>query len=171
LLELLKLGVPVTIRGTNWNKAPQWPGLKSAWKSGPVRGDDYAKAIQCAKVNVGLLSKGNRDLHTTRSLEIPALGGLLCAERSSEHLALYTEGVEALFWSDADRCAWALTHEVERQRIAAAGQRRNIANRIRNETVISEILTRALGEPNPDEAAPQPYARSNHLPPENSTHS
>jgi hypothetical protein len=121
LLRLLQLGVPVTLRGTNWHKAPQWPALKSAWKGGPVRGDDYAKAIQCAKVNIGLLSKGNRDQHTTRSLEIPALGGLLCAERSAEHLALYTEGREALFWSDADDCAaactWALAHEADRQRV------------------------------------------------------
>ena len=88
LLELLRKGVPVTIRGTNWHKAPEWPALKSAWKGGAIQGDDYAKAIQCAKVNIGLLSKGNRDLHTTRSLEIPALGGLLCAERTSEHLGM-----------------------------------------------------------------------------------
>jgi spore maturation protein CgeB len=148
LLQLIKLGVPVTIRGTNWKKAPEWPDLQSAWKGGPVRGDDYAKAIQCAKVNLGLLSKGNRDLHTTRSLEIPALGGLLCAERTSEHLGMYIEGKEALFWDDAAECAaacrWALGHEEQRLKIAAAGQVRNIANRIRNETVISEILTRAF---------------------------
>jgi len=148
LLELLKRGVPLTIRGTNWSKAAEWPELKSAWKSGPVIGDDYAKAIQCAKVNLGLLSKGNRDLHTTRSLEIPALGGLLCAERTSEHLAMYQEGVEALFWDDAaecaDTCLRALSNEGLRRSIAAAGQARNIANRIRNENIMSEILTRAL---------------------------
>ncbi len=148
LLELMKRGVPVTIRGTNWSKAAEWTELKAAWKSGPVIGDDYAKAIQCAKVNIGLLSKGNRDLHTTRSLEIPALGGLLCAERTSEHLAMYEEGTEALFWSDAAECAavcmQALADEPRRRRIAAAGQARNIANRIRNENVMSEILTSAL---------------------------
>jgi hypothetical protein len=148
LLQLLKRGVPLTIRGTNWNKAPEWPALRSAWKGGAVLGDDYAKAIQCAKVNLGLLSKGNRDLHTTRSLEIPSLGGLLCAERTTEHLGMYVEGVEALFWNDAEECAaacmHALGHEEERQKIAAAGQARNVANRIRNETVMSEILERAL---------------------------
>jgi spore maturation protein CgeB len=148
LLELIQRGVPVSIRGSNWSKAPEWPALRSAWKGGPVIGDDYARAIQCAKVNIGLLSKGNRDLHTTRSLEIPALGGLLCAERTSEHLAMYQEGVEALFWDDAQECAAAcmraLSNEAERQSIAAAGQRRNIANQIRNENVLSEILTNAF---------------------------
>lgn len=148
LLRLLKLGVPLTIRGPNWNKAPEWPVLQSSWKGGSLIGDDYAKAIQCAKVNIGLLSKGNRDLHTTRSLEIPALGGLLCAERTSEHLDMYVEGVEALFWDDAEECAAAcmraLGHEEERRKIAAAGQARNIANRIRNENVMSEILQSAF---------------------------
>lgn len=154
LLELIKRGVPLTIRGTNWSKAPEWPALQAFWKGGPVIGDDYAKAIQCARVNLGLLSKGNRDLHTTRSLEIPSLGGLLCAERTSEHQAMYQEGVEALFWSDGGECAaactWALMHETERMTMAAAGQARNIANRIRNETVMSEILTSALEASRPN---------------------
>jgi spore maturation protein CgeB len=148
LLKLIELGVPLTIRGSNWNKAPEWTALQPAWKGGPVLGDDYAKAIQCAKVNIGMLSKGNRDLHTTRSLEIPALGGLLCAERTSEHLDMYVEGREALFWDDAIECAAvcarALGNEEERQNIAAAGQVRNIANQIRNENVLSEILTSAF---------------------------
>jgi hypothetical protein len=148
LLRLLELGVPLSIRGSNWNKAPEWPALQAAWKGGPIAGDDYAKAIECTRVNIGLLSKGNRDLHTTRSLEIPALGGLLCAERTSEHLAMYTEGVEALFWSDAEECAaacrLALSDETRRREIAAAGQVRNIANQIRNENVMDEILTRVL---------------------------
>ena len=69
--------------------------------SGPaIYGDDYLKAIQLAKVSLGLLSKGNRDLHTTRTFEIPYCGGLLCAERTSEHLQLYQEDVEAVYWSD-----------------------------------------------------------------------
>ena len=69
LLDLILRGVPLTIRGSNWHKAPEWPKLKNHWKGGSIVGDDYAKAIQCAKVNLGLLSKENRDLHTTRSLE------------------------------------------------------------------------------------------------------
>jgi hypothetical protein len=145
-LELIKRGVPLTIRGANWQKAPEWPLLGSHWKSGPLLGDDYAKAIQCAKVNLGLLSKGNRDLHTTRSLEIPALGGLLCAERTTEHLAMYVEGQEALFWNDAEECAATvhsiLNQEDRRQRIAAAGHARSLANGNTNENVMRAIIDR-----------------------------
>jgi spore maturation protein CgeB len=148
LLDLVKLGVPLTIIGTHWQKAPEWPELKPFWKRGAIYGDDYAYAIQCAKVNLGLLSKGNRDLHTTRSLEIPALGGLLCAERTTEHTELYDDNVEALFWSDAkecaDRCFFALQHPDQGIEIARQGHLRYIKNNYTNESVLAHILSAAL---------------------------
>ncbi len=144
LLALAQLGVPLTIRGPNWHKAPEWPQLKKFWKGGAIEGDDYAKAIQCAKVNLGLLSKENRDLHTTRSLEIPALGGLLCAERTSEHIAMYNEGQEAVFWNDAEECAemcrFALSDENRRQAIAQSGHLRVKKNGHYNEAILTTIL-------------------------------
>lgn len=147
LLDLIMRGLPLTIRGSNWHKAPEWPQLKNYWKGGAIAGDDYAKAIQCAKVNLGLLSKENRDLHTTRSLEIPALGGLICAERTSEHIAMYVESKEALFWSSAkeciEMCRFALDDETRRQTIAEAGHQRVKKNRHYNETILAEVLNAA----------------------------
>lgn len=144
LLSLIERGVPLTIRGSSWNRAPEWPQIKKHWKSGAVYGDEYAKSIQCAKVNLGLLSKGNRDKHTTRSLEIPALGGLLCAERTDEHLAMYKEGEEALFWDDVEECArlclLAVKDESKRKTIAEAGHKRVKQNRHYNESMLSCIL-------------------------------
>jgi spore maturation protein CgeB len=145
LLDLINRGVPLTIRGSNWHKAPEWPQLKRYWKGGSIGGDDYAKAIQCAKVNLGLLSKENRDLHTTRSLEIPVLGSLLCAERTSEHVSMYAEGKEALFWKDAEECAvmcnFALSDEPRRKAIAQAGHLRVKQNGHYNEMIISSMLS------------------------------
>lgn len=144
LCELIHLGVPLTIRGPNWHKAPEWSKLKRYWKGGSIAGDEYAKAIQCAKVNLGLLSKENRDLHTTRSLEIPALASLLCAERTSEHLSMYDDGREALFWNDAEECAaacrFALADEVRRRTISEAGHRRLKQNGHYNEKILASIL-------------------------------
>lgn len=149
LLDLIKRGVPLTIRGSSWNRAPEWAQLKDYWKGDAVYGDDYAKAIQCAKVNLGLLSKGNRDRHTTRSLEIPALGGLLCAERTDEHLLMYLEGQEALFWKDSEECAAmcavALADENRRKEIAEAGHQRVMQNGHYNELVLSGILVNTCG--------------------------
>ena len=147
MLDLIRRDVPLTIRGPNWHKAPEWPQLKSHWAGGAIGGDDYAKAIQCAKVNLGLLSKENRDLHTTRSLEIPALAGLLCAQRTTEHTAMYTEGQEALFWKGADECAAvcriALADDDRRRAIAKAGHQRVKQNGHYNETILASILAAA----------------------------
>jgi spore maturation protein CgeB len=148
LLELIKHDVPITIRGANWQKAPEWEQLKPYWKGGPLSGDDYAKAIQCAKVNIGMLSKGNRDQHTTRSLEIPSLGALLCAERTSEHTTMYQDGEEALFWQDAHECAKqckaALANLNWSQSISEKGRQRFLANQHANERVLGQVLEAAL---------------------------
>lgn len=148
LAELLRRGVPLTIRGARWQRAPEWPQLAAAYKGPSVHGADYARAIQGARINIGLLSKENRDLHTTRSLEIPALGSLLCAERTPEHQAMYLEGREAVFWSDAAECArlclQLLADEPHRAAVAQAGQRRVHANRDFNEPMLETVLS-ALG--------------------------
>lgn len=147
LLALLRHGVPLTIRGAHWDKAPEWPQLKAHWKGGAIGGDDYAYAIQCARINLGLLSKGNRDLHTTRSLEIPSLGGLLCAERTVEHEALFYDGKQAFFWRDAQECAQICTtllrDEPYRQAVAQAGHARYLNSGYANEQVLSRILQEA----------------------------
>lgn len=144
LQGLVERGVPLSIRGAHWQKAPEWPVLQPFWKGGAIGGDDYARAIQGAKVSLGLLSKGNRDLHTTRSLEVPAVGGVLCAERTSEHEAMYASNHEAAFWSSVQECAQQckalLANEARRQAMALAGQQRLHRNGHMNELVMQRIL-------------------------------
>lgn len=147
MADLARQGVPLSIWGDAWDKADEWSVLRSYWRgSGLTNADEYAKAIQCAKINLGLLSKGNRDLHTQRSLEIPALGGLLCAERTSEHQALYLEDEEAVFWADAEECAikckWLLEDAERREKIRQAGHARCVSNGYFNEQVLRTILTK-----------------------------
>ena len=148
LLKLIELGIPLSIRGANWHKAPEWPQLKPYFKGGELRGEEYTKAIQCAKVSIGLLSKGNRDLHTTRSAEIPAIGGLLCAERTSEHLYMFIEGQEALFWESPEECAkmcqYALDNEERRSNIAQAGHEKLKSQGFLNEVMLNNILENAF---------------------------
>jgi hypothetical protein len=144
LLALKRAGIPLAIWGNRWSKAAEWSELRSSWRGGALVGDDYAYAVQCAKINLGLLSKGNRDEHTTRSAEIPSLGSVLCAERTPEHLAFYREGKEAVFWDDAAECARTclrlLRDSSSRRDIAHAGRERWLTGPLRNEQVLSEIL-------------------------------
>jgi len=144
LLDLVERGVPLSIFGPGWQKAPEWPRLRPHRRAEYLDGDHYAYAVQCAAVSLGLLSKGNRDLHTTRSMEIPSLGGLLCAERTGVHAALYREGEEAVFWSDGEECAAVchalLADEPRRQAIAERGRQRSRANGYTSENLIRRTI-------------------------------
>ncbi len=145
MAELVKADIPLSIFGDQWHKAPEWPLLAPHWRgAGQSDPDIYARIIQTSKVCLGLLSRGNRDRHTTRSLEIPALGGLFCAQRTDEHMTLYEEGEEAVFWSDSaeciKKCRMLLTDEALAQRIRDQGHRRCLANKLFNEQVMDDIL-------------------------------
>jgi hypothetical protein len=152
LAELVKLGLPLTIYGNHYQRLPEWPTLRPHWRSvNTESAEDYAKAISAAKVCLGLLSKGNRDQHTTRSMEIPSLGGLLCAERTPEHMALYEEDREAVFWDSSEECASKcialLNDPPRRQAIAAAGRQRYLSNPWRNMAVVETILNASISPP------------------------
>jgi spore maturation protein CgeB len=149
LSDLARLGVPLTIYGNRYERLPEWPLLRSHWRPANAGStEDYTKAITAAKVCLGLLSKGNRDQHTTRSMEIPSLGGVLCAERTAEHVALYEEEQEAVFWETPEECASKcfalLADPPRREAIAAAGRQRYLRNPWRNMPVVEAILNAAL---------------------------
>ena len=115
---------------------------------GWLDGAQYQAAVAAAEISIALLSKGNADIHTTRSLEIPALGSLLCGERTPDHLALYDEGTEAFFWSDAAECARICLDLLgDPARLAAAraaGYARALANGHFNETLMAGMIAAAL---------------------------
>jgi spore maturation protein CgeB len=129
MAELVRPGLPLSIWGDRWQKAPEWPALAPHWR-GPGQDDPeiYARIIQSAKISLGLLSKGNRDRHTTRSFEIPAIGGLLCAERTDEHCQSYKEGVEAVFWDDAEECIEQCRRLLKDDALVAAIKKKDISD-------------------------------------------
>jgi hypothetical protein len=122
--KLAAAGMPVTVYGNGWHDDVAGVHVKQE----AVYGSRYAEAIHSFAVNLCFLRKMNRDLQTTRSVEIPACGGFMLAERSEEHLGLFREGVEAEFFdADAeliDKARYYLGHPEERRRIADAGRRR-----------------------------------------------
>lgn len=142
--RLMELGVPLSIFGNGWNKASEWTELRRVHRGPGALGPDYVAAIQCSRIALGLLSKGNRDLHTSRSVEIPFIGGLLCAERTSEHVEMFAEDREAVFWSTPEECAVncrrLLEDESNRRRIAGAGRSRVFALKRSTDDVMQAIL-------------------------------
>lgn len=137
----------VSVKVTSWSVPRAFkaiPNIKVVSKFAVA--DDYAKAICGAKINLGFLRKANRDLQTTRSVEIPACGGFMLAERTTEHARLFSEGKEAEFFSNANeliaKCRYYLHDYLKREAIASAGRARCIASGYSNKERLAPVVAR-----------------------------
>jgi spore maturation protein CgeB len=120
-------GIRVRIYGNDWQSFhPGTPNMRIEGRA--VYGDEYAEVLSACDINLCFLRRMNRDRQTQRSVEIPACGAFMLAERTEEHLALFTEGVEAEFFGSNEellaKVRYYLDHPEQRKRIAAAGRER-----------------------------------------------
>ena len=107
-------------------------------------GEDYCKSLQAFKISLCFLRKMNFDQQTTRSVEIPACGGFMLAERTDEHLSMFEEGKEAAFFSTneelLDKCRYFLEHKEVRTIIANNGFKRCRESGYSNIETIRKVL-------------------------------
>lgn len=112
--------------------------------------ENYSKSFQAFKISLCFLRKMNFDLQTTRTVEIPACGGFMMAERTSEHQAMFEEGKEAVFFSSneelLEKCKYYLSHEEERKQIATSGLKRCQTSGYSNEDTIRNVINNILKE-------------------------
>lgn len=94
------------VAGHGWRRAQ----LGRATVTGPVWGLDFARVIAASTMSLGFVNHQNRDLRTYRSFEIPAIGAMLLAERTSEHEATFREHAEAVYFSSNDELIDRATH-------------------------------------------------------------
>lgn len=154
-LAVLKQKLPQTdlkIWGEQWHKAAA-PEIKGCIQNTAVLGDLYAVAIQCSKVNLGILSEqrvgsSSGDLITSRTFHIPGAGGFMLHERNEESLQCFTENEEAGFFAGPEEMASQVQHFLSnaplREKIAAAGHARALKDHsldARAHTVIDHMKT------------------------------
>jgi spore maturation protein CgeB len=137
------LPVRLVVRGPGWERARSRL-VRAACEPGAVYGDDYVRAIAGAKVNLGLLSAWAGDAITQRSIELPACGAFMLAERTGEHRLHFVDGEEAVFFDGADDLVRKVAHWVAaddaRGRIAAAGRARCLRSGYAYDDRLQEIL-------------------------------
>jgi spore maturation protein CgeB len=147
LADLARAGFDVRVWGNGWRRASDRPaGLRI--EDRPVYDDDYAKVVSASRLNLCFLRKENRDLQTCRSIEIPAMGGLMVHERNTEIAGLFKDGEEAVFFGSNPeliaRCRDLLSDDAACRRIARGGHQVILAGRYRHEDRLRLILDTAL---------------------------
>jgi spore maturation protein CgeB len=129
LNHLAEFGTSVVVYGSKWDRSR----LHASISLRPaVYSHDYARALHTGKVALGFLRKLNRDRVTTRSVEVPAIGRAMVAEKTSEHDDLFVDGMEYLSFGSDDELLGAvrslLSDEKRRAEVAHAGRMRCLAS-------------------------------------------
>ena len=144
MLFLAQNGIEINIFGPNWNKYVKKQYYNLVIHNKPLIGEDYSKSISCSKITLCFLRKINRDLQTSRTMEIPACGGFMIAERTNEHLKLFNEDKEAVYFSSKkellEKVKYYLKYEEKRKEIAKAGYRKTISSKYSYDDRVEEIL-------------------------------
>ena len=99
LKELADNGFIIDLYGVNWQRFIQHKNISI---HAPVFADEMWSILRKYRVQLNPLRIHNLDSHGMRSFEIPAVGGIMLAPRTSEHQMLFTEGKEAFYYSSTE---------------------------------------------------------------------
>ncbi len=121
IAALRNAGLAVALYGDRWDRYPE---TRSAWR-GHASPGVLRKATAAAAVSLCLVRRANRDGHTMRSFEVPAMGGCMLVEETDEHRDLFGENdVVVRYFQSAGGLAQAaaglLANPSLRRRLAAA---------------------------------------------------
>jgi spore maturation protein CgeB len=146
---LAQNGIKIIIFGGGWNKVDKTLLHKNLYiNEHDLVGENYAKALSSAKISLCFLRKINRDLQTSRSIEIPACKGFMIAERTDEHLKLFEEDKEAVYFSDNDellkKVQYYLKNSKERENIRENGYKRCMNSNYSYDDRVNEIIEKVF---------------------------
>ncbi|MCK6685135.1 MAG: glycosyltransferase [Thermoanaerobaculia bacterium] len=165
LRPLVDAGLDLAIWGSEWHRCTD-KALKKKARFESLAGPRYRAALSGARIGLGILSPLWPDKSTTRSLEIPACGTFLLAERTDEHQQLFEEGREAEFFSTeaelVEKARFFLDHDALRTKVARAGRERCERSGYSSLDRVRQALA-ALGSEGPCATHPEGAVRSQRL--------
>jgi spore maturation protein CgeB len=149
LLFLAKNGIKVRIYGNGWKHLKKNNSNLEIMNK-PIYGEDLIKSICATKINLNFLRKANRDLQTNRSVEIPACGAFMLAERTKEHLNMFEERKEAEFFASNEellkKVNFYLKNEQLRQQIGQNGRKRCLSSGYSMKDTLQKMMLIVKGE-------------------------
>lgn len=97
LKALADKGVKIDVYGSQWKRFINHMNITLC---PPVYNDELWLTLRKYRVQLNPLRIHNLDSHGMRSFEVPGIGGIMLAPRTTEHLNFFEEGTEAFFYGD-----------------------------------------------------------------------
>jgi hypothetical protein len=117
---LIRAGLSVALYGGYWDRF----AATRRHDRGRLDEAELRTATAAARVCLGLVRRANRDGHSMRTFEVPAMRGCFLPERTADHLALFGAEGDAVRYFDGpadlvSHVRWLLANSGERERLAA----------------------------------------------------
>jgi spore maturation protein CgeB len=121
VVMLIRAGFNVALYGGYWARFQE----TKAHSRGHADPQTARKAIGGAKVALCLVRQANRDGHSMRTFETPAIGACLLMEKTEEHQEIFGQEFEtAAYFAGADemvdKLRWLLSNDGERSRLSVS---------------------------------------------------
>jgi hypothetical protein len=129
ITQLAQSGIPIDVYGERWDRYLKPTPLVRI--NGAVRGEDMLRTLRRYRVQLNFFRPHNVDSHNMRSFEVPACGGIMLAEDSTEHREFFESGSEAFFFRSIEEMVGLARHllmlaEADAQVIRRAARRRSV---------------------------------------------
>ena len=120
---LIKARFKLSLYGIHWERYAQ----TKLYTHGQANVTTMRTAIASAKIALCLVRRSNRDGHSMRTFEIPAVGTCMLTEDTEEHRDIFgKEGSAVLYFKNiyemVNKTKFLLNNEQERRRLAKAAQ-------------------------------------------------
>jgi hypothetical protein len=122
-------GFNLSLWGGYWDRMSDLKAFARG-HAGPV---EFRRLVACAGVNLCLVRQANRDGHSMRSFELPAVGGCMVVEDTEEHREIFGPDGECVrYFSTMDELATVVA-----ELLAQPEKRRLMADRVRQRVCLN----------------------------------
>lgn len=94
--------LPIRIFGWGWDRIGRRSPLRGKVFARNLYSADLRRVITSSRISVNMLRSQNAISHNMRTFEIPAMGGLMLTQRTTEQGAFFPEGAACLMYADPE---------------------------------------------------------------------